>query len=54
MSDPNRAFVIAIAGPTASGKTTLATALKERYSNSVPVKLFSLDDFYVVRTRWLL
>jgi uridine kinase len=42
-------LVIAFAGPTGAGKTTLVTALKEHYSSLIPIFHVAQDGFYKVR-----
>lgn len=49
MASSSKPVVIAISGPTASGKTTLAQALVERFAPLTHVKLISQDNFYLVR-----
>lgn len=49
MATSTKPLVIAISGPTASGKTTLAQALVERFTPTTHVKLISQDNFYLVR-----
>jgi len=42
------ALVVAIAGPTAAGKSTLVASLKKRYAAHIPVFHLCQDDFYIV------
>lgn len=42
------AFVVAIGGPTAAGKSTLVASLKAHYSPHLPVFHLLLDDYYQV------
>lgn len=48
MEGQGKMLVVAITGPTASGKTTLAQALVERLTPLTRVKLISQDNFYLV------
>jgi len=48
-SSHSRVLVVAIAGPTAAGKSTLVEALKQRYASRLSVFHLSQDDFYIVR-----
>lgn len=44
------ALVIAIAGPTGAGKSTLTTSLQAHYSASMPVFHVPQDSYYFVRS----
>ena len=39
-------FLVALSGPTSSGKTTIATALKSIFPPTTPFSILHADDFY--------